>query len=393
MSKLVVLGGSGSVGSTAVKTLGSSDVFSEIKIADKNIEKAEELATDISVKALAERFDAGDPDSVKKVVEDCDVALNCVGPFYEFGPPILEGVIRAGIDYVDICDDLDATKDLLEMNEKARDAGISALIGMGSSPGIANLLVKFCANHLLDEVDSVDIYHAHGGEEVEGPAVVKHRIHSMSIPIPVYDDGEFKRLSLFENAGKAYEETVEFHDIGTYDVYLYPHPETVTLPEHIEGVNRVTNLGLVLPPEYAGYIKGMVRLGVTEEKPIEVQGQEVIPLEFTVAYILSKREELLKKAKITGPMGCLRIDVKGKNEEGYDRKYVFSMSSKSRGMGEGTGVPAALGALLMAQGKIKEKGVLPPEACVDPVEVLNLARETVETEEGTGLPILVEKIR
>lgn len=392
MTKLVVLGGSGSVGSTAVRTLADSGVFSEIKIADKNLDKAEELAQEVEANARAVKFDAGDPQDVRKTVEDSDLALNCVGPFYAFGPPILEGVTEAGIDYVDICDDLDATEELLGMNDKAEAAGISALIGMGSSPGIANLLVKFCADYLLEDVDSVDIYHAHGGEESEGPAVVKHRIHSMSIPIPVYDEGEYKRLSLFEDEGKSYQKTVEFHDIGKYDVYLYPHPETITLPEHIEGVNRVTNLGLVLPPEYAQYIKGMVRMGITEEEPINVQGQEVEPLEFAVAYILSKRDELTKQAGITGPMGCLKIDVSGKNEDGKERTYVFSMSSKTRGMGEGTGIPAALGAILMAQGEIKEKGVLPPEACVDPVKVLELAQETVESEKGSGFPIFIEKI-
>ena len=50
------------------------------------------------------------------------------------------------------------------MDENARKAGISALVGMGSSPGISNLLVKFCADALLDEVESIDIYHAHGGD-------------------------------------------------------------------------------------------------------------------------------------------------------------------------------------------------------------------------------------
>ena len=50
------------------------------------------------------------------------------------------------------------------MDENARKAGISALVGMGSSPGISNLLVKFCANALLREVELIDIYHAHGGD-------------------------------------------------------------------------------------------------------------------------------------------------------------------------------------------------------------------------------------
>jgi saccharopine dehydrogenase (NAD+, L-lysine-forming) len=90
------------------------------------------------------------------------------------------------------------------------------------------------------------------------------------------------------------EGETEFKDVGTYNVYGYPHPETVTLPKYLKGIKRVTNLGLVLPPAYAELIKGMVRLGVTDEKPIEVQGHKIVPLEFAVAYILSQRERLLK---------------------------------------------------------------------------------------------------
>ena len=72
------------------------------------------------------------------------------------------------IDYVDVCDDLDATKKLLEMHEQAQNADISVLIGMGSSPGVANLLAKFCTDHMLDEVESIDILHAHGGGSSSG---------------------------------------------------------------------------------------------------------------------------------------------------------------------------------------------------------------------------------
>ncbi len=389
--KITVLGGVGSVGSTAVEALASSGIPSEIIIGDINIDKADELAEDLNdEKISAVKVDANKPESIKNAIEGSDVVLNCVGPFYEYGPKILRAVIDSGIDYVDICDDLDATEELLEMNERAEEADITALIGMGSSPGFANLLVKYCVEDLLDEVDSIDIYHAHGGEETEGPAVVKHRIHSMSIPIPVYDNSEFKRVDLFSEEGKAYEETVNFRDLGTYDVYLYPHPETITLPEHFEGVERVTNLGLVLPPEYANYIKSMVKLGLTDEEPINVQGKEIAPLNFAVASILSKREEFMKEAGIEGPRGCLRIDIGGRSEEGEERTYVFSMSSTSQGMGSGTGIPAAVGALLMGKGSVTGKGALPPEACVNPTDALDIAGEIMQTDQGEGLPVHAE---
>lgn len=390
-SKITVLGGVGSVGSTAVDSLTSSEAPSEIVIADIETDEAEELAEELGDERLsAVEVDADDPGSIKDAIEGSDVVLNCVGPFYEYGPKTLKAVIDSGIDYVDIADDLDATKELLGLDERAKEAGISALIGMGTSPGLANLLIKYCAENLLDEVDSIDIYHAHGGEESEGPAVIKHRIHSMSISIPVYDDGEFKEVSLFSEEGKAYEETVNFRDLGSYDVYLYPHPETITLPEYIEGVERVTNLGLVLPPKYANYIKSMVKLGLTDEEPIDVRGKKIAPLDFAVASILSKREEFLEEAGIEGPRGCLRIDISGRNEEGEERTYVFQLSSQTQGMGKGTGIPAAVGALLMLEGKITAEGAMPPEACVDPTDALEIADEIFESDSSGGLPIHVD---
>jgi saccharopine dehydrogenase-like NADP-dependent oxidoreductase len=392
MSKVTVLGGGGAVGSIATKTLASSGVFSDIVVADINMAAAKRVVEEAKGAELtAVEFDAQSSESIKKAIAGSAVVLNCVGPFYKYGPGILKTVIEAGINYVDICDDFDATEALLAMDEEAKQAGISALIGMGSSPGVANVLVRFCADSLLDEVEAVDIYHAHGGEKVEGAAVVKHRIHSMKMDIPMFLDGQFTTVKLFENSGRSLEEKTEFQNVGTYSVYAYPHPETITLPHYLKGVKRVTNLGLVLPPAYAELIKGTVRLGITDEEPVVVQGQKVIPLEFAVAFILAQRERLMNEAGITEPMGCLKIVVKGYKDGGRNT-YIFSMSSRGQGMGEGTGIPAAIGAMIMTTGKIKEKGVLPPEACVNPMDLLELAKISVETAGGRGFPIVIEHI-
>jgi saccharopine dehydrogenase-like NADP-dependent oxidoreductase len=355
MSKVTVLGGGGAVGSVATKTLASSGVFSDIAVADINVAAARKVVKEASgAKVSAVELNAEDPESIRKAIAGSAVVLNCVGPFYKYGPLILKTVIGTRINYVDVCDDFDAS-----------------------------------ADSLLDKVEAVDIYHAHGGEQIEGPAVVKHRIHSMKMDIPVFLDGMFTTVKLFEESGRALEEEAEFQNVGTYRVYAYPHPETITLPKYLKGVKRVTNLGLVLPPPYAELIKGMVRLGVTDEEPMEVQGQKVVPLEFAVAFILARRGRLMLEAGLTEPMGCLKIVVKG-YKDGGKNTYVFSMSSRGQGMGEGTGIPAAIGAIIMATGRIKEKGVLPPEACVNPMDLLELAKTSVKASGGKGFPITIE---
>jgi saccharopine dehydrogenase (NAD+, L-lysine-forming) len=376
--------GCGTVGTTAVKTLDALGVVDTITIGDINVSYAQRVADSCTCDMFCVRCDAENPEELRDIIGNSDVVLNCIGPFYKYGPPILKIAIEEGVNYVDVCDDMDATTEQLKFHQEAINNDVSALIGMGSSPGLANVLVKFCENFV--KIESVDIYHAHGGEPIEGAAVVKHRIHSMEMDIPVFLEGKMRTVRLFEESGRALEEICEFPQIGTYPVYAYPHPETITLPQHIEGVRRVTNLGLVLPPAYAELIKGVVRLGITSEEPIVVNGADISPLEFAVQFILSQRESLLEKAGFTEPVGSLKIVVGGDKE-----KYAFSVGSRGQGMGEGTGIPAAVGTVLMAQGKIAEKGVLPPEACVNPLEVLSLAAKVLKSGGKGDLPLLIER--
>jgi len=393
MSRVVVLGGCGGIGSVAVRTLASGDFFDEIVVAEKRYDAACEMAEALDPERVkAAPVDVEDEASIGKVIEGASVVVNCIGPFYRFGPPVLRAVIESGIDYVDVCDDLDATEAMLALNDRAEKAGVSALIGMGNSPGLANVLARWCADEMLSEVESVDIYHAHGGEPTEGAAVIKHRIHAMTSDIPLFIDGKFITVRMLEESGQAFVEETEFRDIGTYPVYPYPHPETITLPKHLKGIRRVTNNGVVLPLSYFNLTMDTVRLGICIEESLIVQGSEVIPIEFAVAYILSRRPELLDAASLSEPMGCLKVKVSGK-KDGDPHTYIFSMTSKGAGAGEGTGIPAALGAIMMSEGRIELKGVFPPEAGVDPLDILALAGKVIKgTGMGDKVPVYIEHI-
>ncbi len=391
MSRVVVLGGCGTVGSIAVETLASYDEISSIVIADIREEAAEKRAREINKDlCTSQRVDVTVRENLDETIQDADVILNTCGPFYRFGPGILRAVIDAGIDYVDVCDDFDATRKILAMDEDAKKAGISALTGMGSSPGIANLLAKFCAEHMLDTVDSIDIYHAHGGEPTEGRAVVAHRIHSMLADIPMYLDGEFTTVRYFGDDGRALEEEVDYKLVGTHRSYPYPHPETITLPQWID-CKRVTNLGCVLPDEYYDVIRDVVRIGITDEEPINVSGHKISPFEFAISYILDQREKILEKTGFGKQRGCLKITMKGEVER-KEHRFDFSLASRGQSMGEGTGIPAALGVVLMLRGKIEKKGVLPPEGCINPLDFLGLMQEELKMDEvgGAGSPLIIE---
>ena len=100
MSKVTVLGGCGAVGSIATQTLASSGVFSEITVADIDIQKARELVTTLGGSDLSvAEVDAENPQSIRKAIAGSSVVLNCVGPFYKYGPIIMKAVIESKINY------------------------------------------------------------------------------------------------------------------------------------------------------------------------------------------------------------------------------------------------------------------------------------------------------
>ena len=296
---------------------------------------------------------------------------------------------------MDVCDDVDVTLDLLEqMDAPAKEAGIRALIGMGSSPGATNLLAKFAADTLLDEVEAVDIFHAHGGEPVEGAGVIGHRFHCMSIPVPMFLDGALKYVNYFEPDGIALRQTFTFPVLGEAKLYPYPHPEQVTLPNYIK-LKQVTNKGTVLPAEYYDLTRDMCQLGLASTDPVEVDGSQVAPHDFAIAYILRERERILKETGFGQQRGCCSVVVRGL-KDGKPEEYRFHMASSSQALGEGTGIPAAVGTILMAKGKIQQKGVYPPEAGVPPLEFIGLIPKVMKldkTGEGGGFGgVLVERI-
>src|SRR5699024_289309 len=111
---------------------------------------AEILAIDPSFKALetlrdeamgypleCESIDASDKENIAKTISECAVVANCTDGASSL--EILDAAIVAGVDYVDVHGTL-LVEERFARAAQAEKAGITALIGMGCSPGITNML-------------------------------------------------------------------------------------------------------------------------------------------------------------------------------------------------------------------------------------------------------------
>lgn len=353
--RVLALGGCGAQGTFAVKDLVQSQDVSVVIIADIDLERAKKVAFDIaSPKLSTMRVDVNDHQSLVEAMKDVDVVVNSTGPYYELGLKAVKAAIEAGRNYVDFCDDHDAAQDMLALDNLAQEKGITVLLGLGASPGLTNVAAKYAADK-LDQVDEVKIAWVIGAGEPEGPAVLYHSLHGITGAVPQFIDGK-----LVEVPALSGEEIVDFpQPVGKAQVFYFGHPEPVTIPQTIKGVKVVTNKGGVLPLELNELLKVFAEVGLTSPTPIMVKGREVSPRDFLVAYMSALlAEELPPEQRLS----AMTIEVKGK-KEGVDVRYIYSGTTN---MGPATGIPASIGAQMLGRGEIKVKGVVAPEACIDP---------------------------
>jgi len=353
--RVLALGGCGAQGTFAVRDLVKSKDVSHLIIADIDLEKAKKVAADMaSPKLSTTRLDVNDHQSLVEAIKDVDVVLNCTGPYYELGLKVVEAAIEAGKNYIDFCDDYDATQQMLALDSLAQEKGITILVGLGASPGLANIAAKYAANK-LNQVDEVKIAWVIGAGEPEGPAVLYHSFHGITGAVPQFLDGKLVMVPALSG-----EEIVDFpQPVGKAQVFYFGHPEPITIPQTIKGVKVVTNKGGVLPPELNELLRVFAGVGLTSPTPIMVRGQEVVPRDFLVAYMASlPAEEVPPEHRLS----AMTIEVGGK-KEGIDVRYIYSGAAN---IGPGTGIPASIGAQMLGRGEIKVKGVVAPEACIDP---------------------------
>jgi len=376
---ILALGGSGDMGRMAVAILLESPNTTSITVADKNFERANYFVDLVgSDKLKAVEIDVTQKDKLLELISSHDFVVNTVGPYYKFASMILDAVIEAKKPYVDICDDWKPTLNLLEMDDKAKKAGITAIIGIGASPGITNLMAVVACSK-LDEVDDLitawgygtgervgrkpkyfieprKFYKKFKDEPVIANAATMHLFYETLEDIPTYRDGKFIDIKPLTNA-----EPLQFP--GYKDTYVchIGHPEPVTLPRVLK-VNSVSNL---------------MYMGKTITEIVRKYSQQISNKEQTVSKAvikftkeirdLNKDKEFIKEY-IGMPPGLSVIATGIK--DGQRRKVAIGNNRVPFGAMAGvTSVPLAFAAEMLINGEITEKGVLTPEEAIpDPME-------------------------
>jgi saccharopine dehydrogenase-like NADP-dependent oxidoreductase len=311
-----------------------------------------------TLKAVAEKgvkplqVDLSVPGAVGKIVEAFDLVVGAVPGF--MGYHTVRDVIRAGKNMVDISF---FPQDPFALDKEAREQGVSIVIDAGVAPGMSNIFLGY-----YDAVMQVDRYTCYVG----GLPVIRewpYEYKAVFSPIDVIEE-YIRPARYIENGHLVVKpalsdtELIDFEEIGTLEAWnsdgLRTLLHTIKVPNMIEKTLRY--------PGTVEYLKVLRESGFFSYEEIEVNGKKIRPVDVTARLLFSRWKLKPGEEDFT----VMRVEITGK-EKGKEKKYVYTLLDRydrEKGMismARTTGFTCTALTSLMLDGKIREKGIVPPE--------------------------------
>ena len=365
---ITVLGGAGKMGCISVQALANDPRVDEVVIADANVAQAQTVADYIDQpKVRILEVDIKDTENFIKALEKTDVCLNAT--VYYTNLEVMEACIQAGTHYNDMGGLFHTTMKQIELSDRFAEAGLSAILGLGSAPGIPNIQSRYAADR-LDSIESIKIY-----DGVKPPPpddllftyAVPTIVDELTVEPMVLENGEF----VAKEPLSGFEDYWFTPPLGLLPMHLSLHSEVATLPITFKdkGIQecffKINYWGM--SKETVEKVRVLVEFGFSGEEPVKVKGQPVVPRDMMMNILsgyVPPITDFLAPPKNNPPDWAKEIvtEIHGMKD---DKEVTYRLGTVTCKGALPTGVVPAVAAIWLAEGRI-EPGVHPPEASLDP---------------------------
>jgi saccharopine dehydrogenase-like NADP-dependent oxidoreductase len=363
MTTVVVIGGGGAMAQPALRLLARRADL-DLVVADVRLPAAEAAARAVGARALG--LDVTEPHALRSALEPADLVVNVAGPFFRFAVPILTAAIDTGTHYVDICDDWEPIEEMFDLHDAALASGVTAIIGMGASPGLSNLLAALAVRELDDVVDlftgwPVDVDFEGGrdrgsSEDVTGlGAAAVHWMQQISGSITTLADGSPVASTPLEPIELTYPNR------GRGTAYVVGHPEPIMFRRSLRPSGASANVMVVTDGTIA-FLDGLrhgIDTGALTLDEAAAELNRPSPTRVAKAALSSLRKA--GPGKLPGFFAIARG-----SRDGTPKTVGARLVTAPKGMAGVTGIPLAIAAGQVLDGLVSTRGVLGPESSVDP---------------------------
>jgi saccharopine dehydrogenase (NAD+, L-lysine-forming) len=351
--RVVLVGGAGEVGAEVARDLAHVTEIETLVIADVDEPGAARVARELAplrpgVSAL--HLDVKDRESAAERLAGADLLMNCTS--FTLFDSVLALAVETSADYADLISEPDD-----DHRAAAERAGITAISGLGASPGLSNVLVHHAADS-LDELHEVEISWMSLRAVAPTPGLLDTILWELSedcLTRRYYRDGRHHQASFMEGS-----RLVDFAPpVGRQYVYYVPHTEVTTLPRHFPTLRHCAVRGS-WRPELMQDMHVLQRYGL-----------------LTASALAETKDAIWRRCggqRDSAPwMLYVNVEATG-TRDGDEVRCTYAVSHPAdwgqRGVARMTGVTAAVGVQLLARHGRSTAGFVDPEEYYDPLEFL-----------------------
>jgi lysine 6-dehydrogenase len=306
--------------------------------------------------------DARDREQVLAAMAGMDACMNAL-PYY-FNLDVARLAIEAGVHCCDLGGNTEIVFNQLELDDDARERGVSIIPDCGLAPGMVNILAADGMRE-LDTVDAVRIY-VGGLPQHPKPPLNYQIVYSLegvldyyTTPSWVLRDGKRQPIDALSEIVP-----VEFDEpIGTLEAF-HTAGGISTLVWTWENRVRCMEYKTLRYPGHAQAMRTIRELGLLENEAIAVKGAQVKPRDVFIACV---------EPKLRRPAGrdlvALRITVDGQRD-GADRRVTYELVDyydEEHGvsaMERSTGYSLSITGQMQALNRFEGAGVRTPDLAV-----------------------------
>jgi len=384
--KVLVFGGGGKMGSTVAFDLLKSDEVTSVGLADRSHGALENARAWLkSPKVVMHQVDVNRKDDLTSLMKQYDVGINTL-PDRRTSYMVVDAAVRCGFNFVDILEEYHRRPDAYEVeglvlptgmalneygdwiHETAQKNHVTFMDGIGFAPGMSNIT---CGEGIrkLDTAESVIA--RVGGVPVKEAAArhplrymitwaFSHVLREYVIKVCILQDGKVVEVDassgretfIFDKLGK--HEPLECAVTPGMPSFIFTRPQlkefaekTVRWPGHWDGVQTLKECGML------------------DLDQVEVGGVKVVPREVLLARIEPRLRPQPGETDV-----CVMYNTVVGVKNGKRTKVSYHLwdeadtANSVSAMGRVTGYSAAIGAVMVGRGMIKETGIVPPEDCI-----------------------------
>lgn len=283
------------------------------------------------------------------------VVLNCAEGDWNLN--VYKACLETKNHVLDLGSEIPMTKEQLAMHPEFEKNGLVAITGCGSTPGINNVMLHY-AHQEFDSMETIEVGFAWDSniKKFVVPFSIPSIIEEFTDPAPIIENERWVEMEPLANM-----EEREFREIGKQKCFFVRHPETYTFYIYNKK-DGVKNLRFYagFPKHSADVIRMFIDTGLGSEKPVIVDGKEVVPVDLLT--------QTLRKMPI--PEGYtekenLWVHIWGeKNNQPQEILMECIVNTlpgwTDAGCNIDTGMPASIMAQMIKDGRITARGSYAP---------------------------------